>query len=234
MTIESNEQKIIDKVQKLLNMANDASSPNEAMIAAKKARSLMDKHQLSIEDIESSIGVQFKQTECTLNKTIREKWVMQLCASVGKLNDCVACVIFDGEKVLYMFQGFKADAIVSKLTMDYLMAICNNTAKNSNLKGRSEHNMFKRGFSDSIKNKCISIIEERKKSMVTETGTNLIPLKLEMVVKHFGELKAFKVAKDKSSHSRTELDAYQHGVETGNNTNLDAQITGEETLKISK
>lgn len=234
MTIESNEQKIIDKVQKLLNMANDASSPNEAMIAAKKARLLMDKHQLSVEDIENSIGVQFQQTESTVNKTIREKWLIQLVAAIGKLNDCVAGYRYDGVKVIYLFQGFKADAIVSKLTMDYVVNICINTAKNSNLSGRSEHNMFKRGFADSIKDKCDEILNERNVNMVTETGTSLIPLKLEMVTAHFGQLKSYTPPSDTRKPNKQELDAYQHGVETGNKTNLDAQITGKESIKITK
>ena len=36
-------QKIKERIAKLLAMARDASSPNEAAIAAQRARSLMDK-----------------------------------------------------------------------------------------------------------------------------------------------------------------------------------------------
>ena len=44
--------KIQDRVQKLLNMAKDASSPNEAMIAMERARRLMDKYQIEETDLE--------------------------------------------------------------------------------------------------------------------------------------------------------------------------------------
>ena len=40
------DEKIIERIKKLLRLAEDNSSPNEAMIAAKRARSLMDQHQI--------------------------------------------------------------------------------------------------------------------------------------------------------------------------------------------
>ncbi len=44
-------EKIINRVKKLLALSNDTSSPNEAAIALKRVRSLMDKYQLTHEDI---------------------------------------------------------------------------------------------------------------------------------------------------------------------------------------
>ena len=44
--------KIMERVRKLLAMAKDATSPHEAAIAARRARSLMDKHQLEEHEME--------------------------------------------------------------------------------------------------------------------------------------------------------------------------------------
>ena len=47
--------KIIDKVKKLLALS-ESSNPNEAFLAAKRARRLMDQHSLTKKDIESAGG----------------------------------------------------------------------------------------------------------------------------------------------------------------------------------
>ena len=43
--------KIMERIQNLLRMAEDTSSPNEAAIAARRAEALMRKHQLTQVDV---------------------------------------------------------------------------------------------------------------------------------------------------------------------------------------
>ena len=57
--------KIKERIAKLLAMAKDAASPNEAAIAAGRARSLMDKYQLDEYDIKDAAPVQFAQGDAT-------------------------------------------------------------------------------------------------------------------------------------------------------------------------
>ena len=48
---ESKIKKIRERIRKLLAMAGDAGSPNEAAIAAKRAKALLAKHNLSEADV---------------------------------------------------------------------------------------------------------------------------------------------------------------------------------------
>ena len=61
----NDEDKLIDRIRKLLALAEDAASQNEALIAARRARSLMDKHQITKGDIERAAGSQFLETTVT-------------------------------------------------------------------------------------------------------------------------------------------------------------------------
>jgi len=218
-----NEDKIISKINKLLLMANDVSSPAEAMIAAKKARMLMDKHQLSITDLEKNIGTQFLETSIIVNKSIRENWLMQLAASVACLNDCIATVSRN-TNVTYSFRGFKADSIVSKLTLVYLMELCEKLCFQSESSTKSEKNLFKKGFAESINKRINQELETRKKTFVRSNGTSLIPLKKELIENHFGSLKAHKRQKVNKCVSEKEFKSYLSGLEHGNKASLNKQI----------
>ena len=44
-------EKIIDRIRKLVAMSNDAGSPNEAAIAAKRVKSMLDKYELEMADV---------------------------------------------------------------------------------------------------------------------------------------------------------------------------------------
>jgi hypothetical protein len=48
-------EKIKDRIAKLLRMSQDASSPNEAAIAAGRARALMDKYQIEAFDANNQV-----------------------------------------------------------------------------------------------------------------------------------------------------------------------------------
>ena len=47
--------RVLERIQKLLNMSEDVSSPNEAAVAATKMREMLMKHNLSLSDIKGKI-----------------------------------------------------------------------------------------------------------------------------------------------------------------------------------
>jgi hypothetical protein len=224
--------KIISKIQKLLAMAEDTSSPNEAMIAANRARILMDKHQLSKADIENAIGDQFAETHADKKTKTAQSWLKALAATVAKLNDCRAVLQWDGVN-FYKFQGFKSDAIVAKLTMDYLIESCERGCLNSGAKGRSEKNFFRLGFVKSITSRIDEIVEKRNETFVDkQTGCSLIPVKSEMIVSHFGALGSARPAQMRPPNSAGSS-AYIDGLNHGKKTGLEKQVKGTETPKLS-
>jgi hypothetical protein len=84
-------KKVIDKIRKLLAMANCAGSPKEAVVAAKMARSLMDKHQIEESDIgeKTSFGTSSNSTA----KARWPVWIQSIALIVAKWNDCVCGLV---------------------------------------------------------------------------------------------------------------------------------------------
>jgi hypothetical protein len=224
-------ERVIEKIQKLLAMASDTSSPNEALIAAKRARAMMDKHQLSKEDIEKHTGNQFLETKAERETKLRQTWIRYLCGAAAMMNDCV-CVLKTHRTVSYQFQGFKSDAIVAKLTADYLIETCDRLCEASSARGRSEKNYFRLGFAESVAKRALMIAKEREREFVNSaTGTALVPMKKAMIAEHFGELKAARAPNVREPNS-SEIDSYVNGRVAGNDVGLDKQVTGAESLKL--
>lgn len=228
--MSENIDRIIDKISKLLAMANDSSSPNEAMIAARRARALMDKHQLEVSDIEAAKGSQFLELKYELNGSRTPKWMVSLASASSSLNDCRVLRqrgLYD-TNMSFVFQGFKADTIVAKLTFEYFVEACERQLKQLKLKGASKRNFFRLGFSQQVSYRCALIVNERQQTMVSSTGTALIPLKMSQIVEHFGETGTYKPAPTRNASSE-EIAAYMRGVEQGKQVGLDPQVEGERT-----
>lgn len=100
--------KVIDKISKLLAMANDTSSPNEALLAAKRARTLMDKYQLSQEDIETQIGSQLLEAQIGKQKGKLFLWERYLAAGCANLNDCRTVITRNYNGCFLSHRGFAA------------------------------------------------------------------------------------------------------------------------------
>ena len=147
------------------------------------------------------------------------------------MNDCVS-ILCTGRVVSYQFQGFKSDAIVAKLTADYLIETCDRLCDASSAKGRSEKNYFRLGFAESVIRRAQSIAKERERDFVSnETGTALVPMKRAMITEHFGDLKTAK-APNVREPDRAEVESYISGRVAGNDVGLEKQVTGAESLKL--
>lgn len=86
----TNLDKIKDRIAKLLRMADDASSPNEAAIAASRARKLMDKYQLTRIDVNNSFDEQFAEQHSGRYFAALPSYMNWFCTAVAKYNDCQA------------------------------------------------------------------------------------------------------------------------------------------------
>lgn len=225
-----NDDKIIERVRRLLSMAEDASSPNEAMIAARRARSLMDKHQISKADIESAVGTQFLETEAKKETSVRRQWMRFLSHSAAILNDCDP-LLSSSPRVRYFFQGFKSDAIVAKLTMDYFVDTCERLCSKSTAVGVSNKNFYRVGFSQSIALRAEEIVKERDK-LKTSNGKGLVFCKKSAIAKHFGDYPTVK-QKPVREPSPDEMISYLAGREDGQNVGLEKQINREHKPRIS-
>ncbi|NAW61088.1 DUF2786 domain-containing protein [Vibrio sp. V31_P5A7T61] len=231
-TLESLD-KVIDKISKLLAMANDTSSPNEALLAAKRARALMDKYQLSQEDIETQIGSQFLEAQVGKQKGKQFLWEKSLAAACANLNDCRSVINRNQNGSYLSLQGFKSDVIVAKMTMEYLVKAAKRAKDSVGIKGASESQFFMRGFSSEVLDRAIEIKRSREKQFTSVAGTGLVLLKNTEIEKHFGELGEARRHEPRKPLSIEERKAFIHGIKAGESISLDKQIDGRENTKLT-
>ena len=214
--------KIQDRIQKLLNMAKDASSPNEAMIAMERARRLMDKYQIEETDLETvdetrwgaamMFGKQYK---------FMPVWMNIMATAICKLNGVVGGVIQGDIGIM----GLEEDVVLAKVMFDRLAQECINQCKiDQEARGFGARynakvgDAFKKGFASAIANK----VEQIMASQQAET-TALVLRKADLVEAKFGQMKTA----NKATKTRADEDtraAYAMGAVRGNQAKIRTEI----------
>lgn len=211
-------EKAIDRARKLMAMAADCSSPNEAAIAARRARAIMDQYQLSAGDLqEQSV---FGTHAAGKYRQKVPMWEQGLSFDIAKLNDCIVQFNCRGQ---FVFKGFEEDAQLAEFMFTYLVA---HGLKMSRLHMKATPGGnpldFKVGYQAAIREKITAIIEERASLTVAETGQALMVVKQSLVAQEFGEVKYG----NRGSRSTRSSYSREAGHTIGRSTNI---VTGVST-----
>ncbi len=234
-------EKILNRVKKLLAMAADGSSPNEAAIAAKRARALMDKHQISQKDLVESDG--FGEELAGKSRQSVPLWEQGLAIYVAELNDCRVtyeseCVGWRKYTKRFKFQGFESDVIIARYMFGILTEngnrLCKKFMKTSPVGGITVTNTFKKNYSRALSERIKKIIKERKEQVVTSTGTSLVVQKTALVTKKFGAARYKKASSTDRSHDSAAHAAAAHaGRQAGKSANITTGVTGKSAERLS-
>jgi len=213
------ESKILDRIKKLLAMANDNSSPEEAAIAAGRARKMMDKYQVSTMDLDkveiSDFGESYYFTSVKKVSIIFGR----IALATAKFNDCTAVYERDDlGKTVLLFRGFVDDVQVAKEMITYLVKQANHLAKIS-VSGRRDIHTYKTGFTDGVVGKLNELIRERS-VLKSSSGTDLVVIKKNLVEQHFGKTKTTR----SRSYTSGSVESYAKGKLAGSNMNFNKLI----------
>lgn len=187
-------EKIIERVRRLLRMAQDVTSPNEAAIAAERARKLMDKYQIDAMEASKSLEVRddfAEQSGDTKAYRRYPAWMQWLAASVAKLNDCLASFhITDDLKKQMQFKGYSSDVIIATAMHDYLVKaierLCEDYRTQYRQTGRTAA-IYKVYAANRLCARLNTLRDEREKNLPKDNaGTSLVVLKMQCVEAHFG------------------------------------------------
>lgn len=251
MNANTDLQKIKDRIAKLLRMADDASSPNEAAIAATRARKLMDQYQLDHSDVGTGYAEEFATESVGRFYAAFPKHLSIFAVIVAKYNDCQAhyengevthrmsakkshysknegSINFSGKRP--QFKGYKSDVELAVQMYNSLLEAVDR------LRGEyiSALNFAKYpvGVGKAFNIEAIMTIGARITAMTAErellmadakAGTSLILIKAAAVDLEFGEAK-YKNTKTHTLDSDEARDAREAGRKAGNKIEITRAI----------
>jgi hypothetical protein len=237
--------KIKDRIAKLLRMADDASSPNEAAIAASRARKLMDKYQLSQIDIGTGFEEEFATEPASRFFAAVPEYLSWFWTAIATYNDCQASYDYGwvdfkkkgaaqqwGRRV--MFKGYKSDVALAKQMLNTLEEAVNRLCKEW-LKTQGfarypvrEGGQFKHGAMAIITDRLRDMTKERDLLTASEsaTGTSLVVIKSTAVTAHFGE-PGYKTSKARQITDAAEQAARNAGYRAGRMVEITKSVESE-------
>jgi hypothetical protein len=217
---------IIEKIRKLLALAN-SSNEHEAALAAAHAQRLLAEHNLAMADIEASHKPHSADTiETRVSKTL-PKWLRHLSAGVCSAFDCQA--IHHPALGTLTFIGVGADVQVAAYTFAYLdktvRRLCATYMKiHSGMELANRHRELQRhsyylGAVATITGR----LREQKKETPTTPGA-LVPVKEALIKRAMSDIGPIRTMRSRRSY--VDGHAYSSGEQDGRQIGISRGITG--------
>ena len=217
---------IIEKIRKLLALAN-SSNEHEAALAAAHAQRLLSEHNLAMADIESEQKPQSAdKVEAQVSKVL-PKWVRHLIYGV--------CITFDCQAIHHpatgkmTFIGVGADVQIAAYTFAYLdktvRRLCSGYMK-VHVSGdvSSRHRELKRqSYYLGAVSTIISRLREQKAVTPTTPGA-LVPVKEALIRKAMSEIGPTRTVRNRRSY--IDSHAYTKGQQDGHTVGINKGISG--------
>lgn len=226
--MEDKKEKLLDRVRRLMAMAQDSSSPNEAAIAARRARALMDRYDITMAELKEVTDHDFGTGFAGVPRRKTPLWEQHICVRVAQYNDCQVkfCYAGAGFSVLE-FQGLAPDVEVARYMFDYLVKAGKRQCSAFVRMHGGNANAFKAGFGDAICKKFREMIAERDGG----TGKDLVVAKKGLVEQHFGVVK-YKQTNNKNNAVR-DVHAYRNGIAAGERTSIHTGVNSSKRTQLS-
>lgn len=217
---------IIEKIKKLLALAN-SSNEHEAALAAGHAQRLLSEHNLAMADIEAAHRPDKADTvETAVSKSL-PKWLRHLSAGISTAFDCQA--IHHPATGKMTFIGVGADVQIAAYTFTYLdrtiRKLCGTYMKlhvGSTIANRHRELMRQSYYLGAVSTITARLREQKEQTPVT-TGT-LVPVKEGLIRQAMNE-----IGNVRTMHSRRSFvnsDAYSSGQTDGGQVGIHHGITG--------
>ena len=206
---------IIDKIKKLLALAN-SSNEHEAALAASHAQRLLSEHNLAMADIDAAQQPdKAGAVETSVAKSL-PKWLRQLSAGVSSAFDCQA--IHHPATGILTFIGVGADPQVAAYTFTYLdrtvRKLCSGYMKqhvSRTITNRHRELMRQSYYLGAISTITVRLGEQKLCTPVT-TGA-LVPVKEALIRRSMNEIGTIRTIH--SRRSFVHADAYVSGQNDG-------------------
>lgn len=226
-------KKILERIRKLLKMADDVSSPNEAAIAARRAERLMAEHNLTNADmVTAHMGLD--DFEESLHGPALKSFPVHLsllAVGVAKYTGCRAKFGYAVGTIRkqILFQGEVGDLEICKYLFTYLSRTTDQLCDRSGVKHIGPRTSFKKGCVISIIDTLARMSKEDKASdEVKSNGKSL------MVVNKKGGFMNTKFGRVKYSRSATSVSsarAAKAGREAGRGVSIHKAVNSSNNTR---
>ena len=217
---------IIEKIKKLLALAN-SSNEHEAALAAGHAQRLLAEHNLAMADIETAHKPdKADKVETAVSKSL-PKWLRHLSAGVSTAFDCQAIHHPAAGKMTFI--GVGADVQIAAYTFTYLdrtvRKLCANYMKQhvaGTIANRHRELMRQSYYLGAVSTITARLKEQKVQTPVT-TGA-LVPVKEGLIRQAMNEIGNLRTMHSRRSYVNT--DAYSRGQTDGDQVGIHNGITG--------
>lgn len=208
-------QAVIEKIKKLLALA-DSSNEHEAALAAAHAQRLLSEHNLGMADIEASHKPDTAdRIELSAAKTL-PKWVRHLSAGISSAFDCQA--IHHSANGRLTFIGVGADPQVAAYTFTYLertvRKLCSRFMKQQNsdtIVARQRELRRHSYYLGAVSTITTRLAEQKAATPVTSCA--LVPVKTALIKQAMNEIGSIRTVRSRRSYIHA--DAYYKGQDDG-------------------
>lgn len=232
--MESSSKDIIKKIQKLLALAERAGSDDEAANAMRRVAELLEKHKLSMSQVNDYAEDECEEAIYTLKSRYIPAHIKLLNSAMCLLFDCKSVYrrFYDGTARLDVnFIGMGADPIVACQTFGFLLQHAQRKSRERKITRADKRDYFY-GFAWIILDRVKDICKERESSR-QEYG--LVPVG-DAAIQKYLDTHYSDAGKSRSPGKRTlRQEAIRAGMFDGMNASLDRQVetTGRAALEQS-
>lgn len=199
--MDAQQEAIVKKVQKLFRLAENAGTDAEAQAAALRAREILSKYNLSLQDVEGFTDEECCEQYIIIKKNYCPSHVKVLMAAMAELFSVHGIISghYDKTAMKYykkiIFVGVGPDAIIACQTWDFLTWHAKRKAREYKYTSRqqSEYLFY---FSHAVYLRACELAKKLKVEVPQETA--LVPVKgaaiTDYTSRHYGELGVAKRA----------------------------------------
>lgn len=234
--MNNEQQKIIDRVRKMMALANnDGASEGERENALRMSYALLAKYNLTVDDLQ-----EVEERVHEFLDSVHAAWSRQIANAIAKLFFCNYYVSHPNGKIRHNFVGKASNAVTASLISDYVMRSVRREAGRQAAAG-GYSNAWKLGFCKGAMNNIIRRCKEMRAEQETTpvAGTSLAVIDLYKSEQAVNEAFIRKMLGRDLGTSKGVMKkatvGFVEGVTYANKINLNAQVgTNKNTLRIGK
>lgn len=223
------ESRLINKMKKLLAMANDKSSENEAAIAMRQLHALLSKHNISMAEVEDN-GDAEEQVDRSHELHRDRPWKRLVALNIAKLYFCdMYFTRIGGGKSNYFFVGTETNRTFALAIFDMVIKTIEreSRAESRKLHGKevsSFVNSFWTGAQVRIAQRCQELIAAAKEGSLEDGEGSNLPAMLSTYEHHSLMTKEFlsdmNMKTEKVKTRANDIHGYEKGQEAGSKVQL--------------